>query len=511
MASKQQRPFHPILPIFAALLVLAAVFFFLLPKNPALPALEAALDSLAPAPISEANDADSAIAEAAVSYFSAEIMEAPKQHFRSAAGTISLKALDLEALTLDLTPEIQALAAEHAAKASRRAELYDDEGDFLPEVLEELYTQAISERLSHAEDYCKEQTLPVTMRYRKGTWVIEELSALQELTALPAVSMPGFADAAAGLEPVSLTYRLPDWTSPGPVPDEALFGTTRDPQVILDLLASDNAQRLLDGQKTDWSAEHCAELDRDVHYYLDESILVLVWQELEHGAVATVSEVFIQDASQFRRLITGETSNTSHWDYPTVLAQKANAVVAASGDLYQNRSPAGIAVYDGKVLQGDLQWGQSCLVTDTGEFLFVYENQLSSMEEAQRLCDAHHVMFSLCFGPVIIDDGKDVTPYTYPFGEIQDTFARCALGMLGQRHYLIMTFNAERPRHVVYLTLAQAAASMLEHGCSKAYTLDGGQTASIVFHGELINPVQFGAERTMSDILYFATALPSAG
>ena len=36
----------------------------------------------------------------------------------------------------------------------------------------------------------------------------------------------------------------------------------------------------------------------------------------------------------------------------------------------------------------------------------------------------------------------------------------------------------------------------------------GGQTGSILIGGKLINPVQFGTEREMSDIFYFATALP---
>ena len=53
--------------------------------------------------------------------------------------------------------------------------------------------------------------------------------------------------------------------------------------------------------------------------------------------------------------------------------------------------------------------------------------------------------------------------------------------------------------------LRQAADSMIAHGCVNAYTLDGGQTGSILIGGQLINPVQFGAEREMSDIYYFAT------
>ena len=71
-----------------------------------------------------------------------------------------------------------------------------------------------------------------------------------------------------------------------------------------------------------------------------------------------------------------------------------------------------------------------------------------------------------------------------------------------------MTINAQAPDYFVYVTLRQAADSMIAHGCINAYTLDGGQTGSIILGGELINPVQFGVERSQSDILYFATAIP---
>ena len=71
-----------------------------------------------------------------------------------------------------------------------------------------------------------------------------------------------------------------------------------------------------------------------------------------------------------------------------------------------------------------------------------------------------------------------------------------------------MTINCQSPDYYVYVTLRQAADSMIAHGCYNAYTLDGGQTGSIIIGNELINPVQFGVERLMSDIFYFATAIP---
>ena len=48
---------------------------------------------------------------------------------------------------------------------------------------------------------------------------------------------------------------------------------------------------------------------------------------------------------------------------------------------------------------------------------------------------------------------------------------------------------------------------MEEKGCETAYNLDGGQTGTLLFHGEVYNEIAYkGVERAMSDIMYFASA-----
>ena len=40
-----------------------------------------------------------------------------------------------------------------------------------------------------------------------------------------------------------------------------------------------------------------------------------------------------------------------------------------------------------------------------------------------------------------------------------------------------------------------------------AYCLDGGQTGEMVFQGRPYNHIDFGVERTVSDNIYFASAI----
>ena len=51
----------------------------------------------------------------------------------------------------------------------------------------------------------------------------------------------------------------------------------------------------------------------------------------------------------------------------------------------------------------------------------------------------------------------------------------------------------------------ELAAFMAEQGCTQAYNLDGGNSALMVFHGENYSDKSTNAERSVSDIIYFAT------
>lgn len=427
---------------------------------------------------------------------------------RRASGSFTVTRLSYDALTADLAPEMQTLLAEAAAQATRRSELYDESGQFLPALTEAAYRQAVTQRLESAEACCESMLLPISFTWKDGVWQLDDAQALLGLLPSPS-GFPGYDEALALLKPVALSYALPDWTSPGPVPDENGFGMSDDVGELLAVLQSETARRLIGSQELDFDPDALLP-GRPVYWYLDETILAIVWQQDEHGAVGTFAEVFLADASQLRRKLAGDAYGSGVHAFPTALAAEANAVVGVSGDFYANRTVYGIYVYDGQLLDSCLYAGQSCMIDDGGELHFVYENDFATESDVQYWLDQNRIMFSLSFGPVMVDHGTDVTPYDYPLGEVRDTYARCAFGQLGPLHYLAMTINCESPDHYVYVTLRQAADSMIAHGCYNAYTLDGGQTGSIILGGRLINPVQFGVERAMSDIFYFATALPDS-
>lgn len=491
--------------LLLVLVGIAAALALLRPTGDPTGTLTAALDELHLARDASLTGVDREIADAYARCLRFAAEGPLDRQLRSASGFVTRTTLDVSLLTAGIEGDIQALLDERSASAKRNSDLYTAEGTVLPELYDELYTAAMEARLSRAEDCCRSERLPVSLSFINGEWVMDNTDLLPH-EAIP--SKPGYAESAAALTAVPLHYSIA-LHDPSPVPDPNCYGASTDPQEIARLLETPTAQKLIGGQKLDFDPNRDM-LGRTIYYYLDETILALVWQQDEHGAIGTFSEVFIADASQLRRKLADDEFGSYQLYYASEMAAQTNAVVAGSGDYYNNgRGDVGLFVYEGQLMRCGLHSGQSCLFDGNGDMLFTYEDSFPDEETAQRFIDEHHVWFSLNWGPVLIDHGEDVTPYDYPFGEVRDTYARCAVGQLGERHYLMMTINCEQPDHYVLVTLRQAADSMIAHGCYNAYTLDGGQTASILIGGQLINPVQFGVERQVSDIYYFATALPN--
>lgn len=151
-----------------------------------------------------------------------------------------------------------------------------------------------------------------------------------------------------------------------------------------------------------------------------------------------------------------------------------------------------------------------CYVDDKGNLLLETGQNKLTDEQVNAYIAENHINFSLAFGPIIIKDGALCVPDRYYFGEINDNYARAAIAQLGELHYIIMDANEEYGAWR-WPTVKEFAEVMAKTGCDRAYMLDGGQTATTVVNNRVINHVSYGSERKISDIIYFATAIPDGG
>ena len=422
---------------------------------------------------------------------------------------------DLGRLGEGLADEMTALLSERVAAASRAEEIYEN-GVFRGELVREAFDASLGARLAGPIP-SERRELVLRLSWTEGAWRLDNADELAG-AALGGLDSAARADelaeqlletASAQLPYLPLRYRIAEDAVAGQVPDPDGFGQTSDPAVIEELLRRPEAQALIGGQELVWNADLALIPDTPIRYYLDESLLVLVWQEEEAHAVGTFAEVFVSDGSQLLRKIAGDEVWSMDFQTTSDFARSANAVLTVGGDFYYHGRNCGINFFRRGLIRFEPDTCNVCYFTADGDMLFSYRGQYQSEEEVRRFAEENDVVFSLGFGPVLIDDGVDVTPEYYLWGEVNEEYARSAIGLLGRHHYLTMNINCGTGYYYYLATLRQAADAMVRRGCIKAYTLDGGQTATTVFGEQLVNPVQFGWEKQISDVLCFVSAVPA--
>ena len=311
------------------------------------------------------------------------------------------------------------------------------------------------------------------------------------------------SDALDGVLSIPKTYWLNDDDLVAPKPDPAGYGTATDPASLQWLL--DQAAPLLEGQEMLFTTETPIYEGSEIRYYYDETILAITWKQLIDNAVYTIAEVKIADASQFRRFVAdGEYGSGSKY-VPAEMATSVNAVLATNGDFYAFRD-MGIIVYDSTLMRAEGYSMDSCFIAGNGDLIFSHLGQYTTREAMQQLIDDNDIRFSLAFGPILIEDGemcwiKD----PYPVGEGNQYYPRIALCQRDSLHYLMVSVSNEPPYGPAH-TLQVFTENLMDMGCKMAYNLDGGQSATIVMDNKTVNYVW---QRKVSDIIYFATAIPN--
>ena len=313
------------------------------------------------------------------------------------------------------------------------------------------------------------------------------------------------SDALDGIMAVEKVYWLSDDDLVAPEPNRDCYGSSSDPSTLGWLLEA--AEEILDGQETVFSTETELVRGTEVRYYLDETIFAVTWKQAVNDSTFTISEVKIKDASQFRRFLSGGVYGSGIHLKTTQMAASVNAVVASAGDFYGFRN-FGTLVYNGEVKRVNNAIVDTCYIDDKGDLIFSYRGEYDSFESATKFVEENNIRFSVAFGPALIENGVPIQLTDYYIGEIWDQYDRSALCQMGELHYMVVVCNQEDPHYGLPANLEEFQQRLVEFGCEMAYTLDGGQTATIVMDDKLINRVVYNAERDITDIIYFATAIP---
>ena len=257
---------------------------------------------------------------------------------------------------------------------------------------------------------------------------------------------------------------------------------------------------------------------KNIQFYLDDTILVILWKEQIDGNCVSFAEVRIADASQIRRKFAGDSFGSNAQYVATELAASANAVVAMNADYYLFRD-FGIVVYNRDLYRFNTKkhagnYKYNCIdtmfVNGSGDFLYKHAGEKCTKQEMQQYIRDNDVLFSIAFGPVLVENGQPLKCDSYPVGQVSRGYSRAGIGQVDSLHYLYMVLSHSKEKEARW-TVNTFAKHFAEKGVQSAFCLDGGQTGEVVFKGEPYNHIDFRNERQVSDILYFGSALPPEG
>ena len=146
--------------------------------------------------------------------------------------------------------------------------------------------------------------------------------------------------------------------------------------------------------------------------------------------------------------------------------------------------------------------------SDYGDLVIYEDEMFGIIDETQISADQliqDGVTNLFAFGPTLIKDNTIVVSENEEVGRAMSSNPRTAIGVVDSLHYIVLVSDG-RTSESKGLSLYEVADIMQEYGCSTAYNLDGGDSSTMYFNGQIINnPTTNGrkiSERSVSDIVY---------
>lgn len=276
--------------------------------------------------------------------------------------------------------------------------------------------------------------------------------------------------------------------------------------VFSDILPSANVQSL-DGDLFTPGSTPIAENFTETGYR-DDTIIVELEQKRMFDSDVFVAYVKIATPSQLRTAIAGNKLSSTRTNQTSVITAAYNGIVGINGDYYSDKDrQGGHIVRQGQVMRERVSDNFDLLFIDELGDLHVFHRGKAEQQEAvDAFKQEHEIVNAFCFGPGLVIDGEkpeDVSKYKWfdPSGENP----RAGIGQLDMLTYVLVAVNG-RTDESIGVTMDQFADIMLELGCKQAYNLDGGNSATLAYNGEVFN-TKIQKERDVSDIIYFASAI----
>ena len=225
-------------------------------------------------------------------------------------------------------------------------------------------------------------------------------------------------------------------------------------------------------------------LQVDIRRYTDRK-KPLIWFE---------TDIRTRGEERFRTVMTDPENPGAKYNYPYVIAQNEQFVLAFSDDFYADRMKrnkgdgyTGIIIREGQIISTTTYSKRYNYLPNLAMMIQYPDGRLEVCEcyerTAEEMLEAGAInVFS--FGPILIRDGEiNDQMYNSWYRSIEP---RHALGMIEPGHYLLISVQGRRDDSKGTF-LQRVAEMMKERGVTQALNLDGGNTMALMFRGRMLN------------------------
>ena len=243
--------------------------------------------------------------------------------------------------------------------------------------------------------------------------------------------------------------------------------------------------------------------------YTDDTIRVrLEEQAMDDGTKMFVAYIQISDPSQIRTGVANpEKVGSNRTKTVAAIAKNFNAVIAINGDNYVDKPEKTTFEYrmTNKIRSKSNKTKDILVIDDQGDFhLFVKSKGIKEFPKELKE-NGRTLVNAFTFGPALVKDGELL--------EIDDNYGynphgrepRAAIGQTGPLSYVLVIIQARDREGKTGMSQGKLAEFMYSLGCKQAFNLDGGNSAEIVIGDRYIKGMLNGDDRTLSDIIYFAS------
>ena len=218
-----------------------------------------------------------------------------------------------------------------------------------------------------------------------------------------------------------------------------------------------------------------------------------------------LADIQTTDASAMFSVLSDKADPSKNRALPKDLAAKGKTVFAINGDLFVARN-TGVIIRSGKIWR-DKPKEPILAFYKSGDMKVFNPTE----KTAQQLV-SEGVTDTFAFGPILIRDGT-INHDVLKKDRLRPRNPRTGIGMVDKGHFISIVVEGRQPGYSEGVTLDDFALMFRERGCTTAYNLDGGQSAVMVFMGQLLNShkkdmngTQWNSYRHISELLCFGTS-----